>query len=91
MSFNTEGFFQPMLRLTCLLAVLLCCSSCESDKSDYELSKLSRFSGDWDPVIRVHGFADNEEGCEEVVEALEVKFPKSKYRCERYKGWTISD
>ncbi len=37
--------------------------------------------GEWERTSVMFGFFNNYEGCEEIKNALLIKFPESKYRC----------
>lgn len=47
---------------------------------DQWLEKKSAF-GPWDKVALIFGYADDYEGCVDVIEALVQKYPAAHYRC----------
>lgn len=70
-------------KLLLVIAIALCLS-CKSNNLNWDVLQLDRVSGEWSAVATAHGFADNEEGCLELVQALSEKFPKTKCRCQSH-------
>ena len=76
------------MKTTILIFSILLLTGCSKSEMVY-LEKYNMF-GEWERTSVMFGFYDNYEGCEEIKNALLIKFPESKYRCSAINNSLVS-